>query len=177
MGKSRYICAFLAYFPYFQHNKIWRMGSPCCLSAYPQTHPYFCYEAYKITLLSVRLLFPPFKLFFFCAIHVVSKGRLVLPRIDQVFRCFPRSYIKCWVGTQIPLCTACFTCSPPSVSWNFALMQPLRHINKLIPIICIAYTGRTSGHCLGTFKTPTYSVSHYLLHFFLFSYFMCLFSS
>jgi hypothetical protein len=34
------------------------------------------------------------------------------------------------------------------------LMQPLqRHSNNKIPIICVAYTRRTSGHRLGTFKT------------------------
>jgi hypothetical protein len=55
------------------------------------------------------------------------------------------------------------------------LMQPFqRHIKKIyihykIPIICVTYTRRTSGHCLGTFKTgdivscpppPQCSVSH-----------------
>jgi hypothetical protein len=65
------------------------------------------------------------------------------------------------------------------------LMQPLqRHIYYIyiyykIPIICVTYTRRTSGHCLGTFKTgdivycpppPQCSISHYLPPtFFLFS--------
>jgi hypothetical protein len=32
----------------------------------------------------------------------------------KVFRGFPWSQSKSWVGTQIPRCTACFPCSPPN---------------------------------------------------------------
>jgi hypothetical protein len=40
-----------------------------------------------------------------------------------VFRRFPWSQSKCWVGTQIPRCTACFSCSPPNGNTkSFALM-------------------------------------------------------
>jgi hypothetical protein len=38
-------------------------------------------------------------------------------QLDQDFRGFPLSQSKCWVGTQIRPCTACFSCSPPN--YNF----------------------------------------------------------
>jgi hypothetical protein len=44
--------------------------------------------------------------------------------LDQGFPCFPWSQTKFWVGTQIPRCTACFTCIRPNGNIrNFALMS------------------------------------------------------
>jgi hypothetical protein len=54
----------------------------------------------------------------------VSCIRMVLRTANsiKVFRGFPWSQSKCWVGTQIPRCTACFSCSPTNVNIeNFAL--------------------------------------------------------
>jgi hypothetical protein len=41
-----------------------------------------------------------------------------------------------------------------NVRSNFTMMQPFQWYRRtIIPIICIASTRRTRGHCLGTFKT------------------------
>jgi hypothetical protein len=46
------------------------------------------------------------------------------PATGQLDHGFPWSQSKCWVGTQIPRCTACFPCSPPNGNIkNFALHQ------------------------------------------------------
>lgn len=58
------------------------MRSTCSLSVYPPVsvhlfvypHPYFCYEAYQITLLSVCVCVPP-KCFVFSVVRVSSKER------------------------------------------------------------------------------------------------------
>jgi hypothetical protein len=45
------------------------------------------------------------------------------PATGQLDQGFPWSQSKCWVGTQIPRCTACFSCSPPNGNTkHFALM-------------------------------------------------------
>jgi hypothetical protein len=89
----------------------------------------------------------------------------------KVFRGFPWSQSRCWVGTNIPRCSALVRYSPPNGNFKrFTLMQPFklrfrfkinlnvapqRHkVNtSIIPAKCFTPTRRTSGHCLGTFKT------------------------
>jgi hypothetical protein len=55
-----------------------------------------------------------------------ASGRFQRPANSiKVFRGFSWSQGKCWADTQIPCCTACFSCSPPNGKIkNFALMYP-----------------------------------------------------
>jgi hypothetical protein len=39
-------------------------------------------------------------------------------RPAKVFRGFPWSQSECWVGTQIPRCTACFSCRTPNINFS-----------------------------------------------------------
>jgi hypothetical protein len=96
----------------------------------------------------------------------------------MIFRRCPRSYSKCWIGTQIPCCTACSGWSPPIANTNISPQhRPLKSCIK-IPIesstdpaeyICFLAlhllhfppldppsdisTLRRGGHCLRTFRT------------------------
>jgi hypothetical protein len=41
-----------------------------------------------------------------------------VPATGQLDQGFPSSQSKCWVGTKIPRCTACFSCSPPNINFS-----------------------------------------------------------
>jgi hypothetical protein len=51
-----------------------------------------------------------------CWLEVSCIQKVLRPaNLIKVFRGFPWSQSKCWVGTQIPRCTACFPCALPMV--------------------------------------------------------------
>jgi hypothetical protein len=70
-------------------------------------------------------------------------------QLDQDFRVFPWSQSKCWVGTQIPRCTACFSCSPPNGNIKFSPYTDVPLTSGCSWGIWVRepYTGKKESHC------------------------------